>query len=73
MEQTSMSRLIAARLAAGVDSESIVRELSQNFEYVKSALRAYVDGYVEAGDRSDETADETEENQPLPRSFRLAR
>ena len=67
--ETSMGRLVAARLAAGVDSESIVRELSQNFEYVKRALRAYVDGFVEANDQTDEA----EGNEPEPRSFRLAR
>jgi hypothetical protein len=68
-QETSMGRLVAARLAAGVDSESIVRELSHNFDYVLTALRGYVDRFVEA----DHGTAEAEQNQQQPRSFRLAR
>ena len=66
-----MGQLVAARLAAGVDSESIVRELSQNFEYVRSALRAYVDGFVET--HHDDTHEAETADQAQLRSFRLAR
>ena len=64
---TSMRRLVVARLRAGIDPESIVHELSLNFEYMQHALREYVLGVAEAG-----TAHEAAEAAP-PRSFRLAR
>jgi hypothetical protein len=68
--EAEMGRIVAARVAAGADSESIVRELSQNFEYVRTALRAYVNGFVEAHHDADEL--EGAEQAQL-RSFRLAR
>ena len=69
----TMRDLLAARLAAGADRESIVRELSLNFDYVRCALLAYVDGFVEDTPSLVGAPEGDDSEQPALRSFRLAR